>query len=69
MSALDPYCQARSLRPGGEESGVVADDMICRELSRREAPADSGDPAVRLLQALIDDVDQRRSSVSITPST
>ncbi|MDF5751458.1 hypothetical protein [Spongiactinospora sp. TRM90649] len=69
MKAVDPFCQARSLRPGGEESGVVSDDALCRALARREALPDTGDPAVRLLRALIEDVDQRRSSVSITPST
>ncbi|MBB2909494.1 hypothetical protein FHS43_000740 [Streptosporangium becharense] len=45
-------------------------DAVLEALSRR-APLTtaSGDPAVRLLSALADDVDQRCSSVSITPST
>ncbi|GAA3444077.1 hypothetical protein [Planomonospora venezuelensis] len=42
-------------------------EAILRALSRRE-PVAVTDEAVRLLAALIDDVDQRCSSVSITPS-
>ncbi|MDP9862993.1 MULTISPECIES: hypothetical protein [Streptosporangium] len=43
-------------------------DAVLEALSRREAVPTS-DVAVNLLAALIDDVDQRCSSVSITPST
>lgn len=43
-------------------------DALLDALSRRE-PVSSPDAAVSLLVALIDDVDQRCSSVSITPST
>ncbi|NRQ33238.1 hypothetical protein HII36_15490 [Nonomuraea sp. NN258] len=46
-------------------------DALLDALGRGELP-DPGDPAARLLAALHDDVaelDQRRSSVSMTPST
>ncbi|WP_165959721.1 hypothetical protein [Nonomuraea longispora] len=43
-------------------------DALLDALGRGEMP-DSGDPAARLLAVLLDDVDQRRSSVSMTPST
>ena len=43
-------------------------DTLLDAVSRGEMN-DCGDPAVRLLAALLDDVDQRRSSVSMTPST
>jgi hypothetical protein len=43
-------------------------DALLDALGRGDRP-DSGDPAVRLLAVLLDDVDQRRSSVSMTPST
>ncbi|GAA5071087.1 hypothetical protein HNP84_009145 [Thermocatellispora tengchongensis] len=70
-------------RPGLDGPGlddpslVLVTDAIVEALARREGvPGDAGDPAVRLLAALIDDVDdrrddagQRRSSVSMTPST
>ncbi|MEV0623235.1 hypothetical protein AB0I81_58665 [Nonomuraea sp. NPDC050404] len=50
-------------------------DALLDALGRGQSP-DSGDPAARLLAALLDDVgrrrsavSQRRSSVSMTPST
>lgn len=43
-------------------------DALLDALGRGEMP-DPCDPAVRLLAALRDDVAQRRSSVSMTPST
>ncbi|MFF5211735.1 hypothetical protein [Streptosporangium sp. NPDC000396] len=43
-------------------------EAVLEALSRRE-PVHTSDVAVGLLAALVDDVDQRRSSVSITPST
>ncbi|WP_153261089.1 hypothetical protein [Nonomuraea phyllanthi] len=43
-------------------------DALLDALGRGEM-LDSADPAVRLLAVLLDDVDQRRSSVSMTPST
>jgi hypothetical protein len=43
-------------------------DALLDVLARGELP-DSRDPAARLLAVLLDDVDQRRSSVSMTPST
>lgn len=53
--------------PGEEE--MAASEAVIEALARREPVPDPDDPAVRLLLALIDDVDQRRSSVSMTPST
>ncbi|MEV4181991.1 hypothetical protein AB0J28_11180 [Streptosporangium canum] len=67
MTAVHPRRPAR--RYGPEEDPVVAEtDAVLEALSRREAVSTS-DVAVNLLSALIDDVDQRCSSVSITPST
>ncbi|MBB6555715.1 hypothetical protein [Nonomuraea rubra] len=43
-------------------------DALLDALGRGELP-DPGDRAARLLAALLEDVDQRRSSVSMTPST
>jgi hypothetical protein len=48
---------------------VLRTDAIIDALARREPAGRRDDPAVRLLRALTDDVDQRLSSVSITPST
>ncbi|WP_344863159.1 hypothetical protein [Planomonospora alba] len=42
-------------------------DAVLQALARRE-PVPGPDPAVRLLAALVEDVDQCLSSVSITPS-
>lgn len=67
--------------PGAAE--VRATDAIVEALARRAVPPDPADPAVRLLAALIadvdeyggpadlrgDDADQWRSSASMTPST
>ncbi|WP_157099694.1 MULTISPECIES: anti-sigma-D factor RsdA [Microbispora] len=51
------------------EGDVMRTDAVLDALARRE-PVAGGDPAVRLLGALVADVDsQRLSSVSITPST
>ncbi|MFS1297507.1 hypothetical protein [Streptosporangium longisporum] len=46
-------------------------EAVVEALSRRTpvSPSRAGDVAVALLAALADDVDQRCSSVSITPST
>jgi hypothetical protein len=52
---------------------VLRSDDVLGVLSRREHDEGYGfgraDPAIRLLTALVDDVDQWLSSVSITPST
>ncbi|MFD8528115.1 hypothetical protein ACFV0L_11965 [Streptosporangium canum] len=67
MTAVHPRRPAR--RYGPEEDPAVAEtDAVLEALSRRETVSTS-DVAVNLLSALIDDVDQRCSSVSITPST
>lgn len=47
---------------------LAATDALLDALSRGEPPG-PGDPAAVLLAALAEDVDQRRSSVSMTPST
>ncbi|MEO3808896.1 hypothetical protein ABGB17_07815 [Sphaerisporangium sp. B11E5] len=47
---------------------MLRTDEVLDALARRE-PVPGGDAAVRLLRALAEDVDQRLSSVSITPST
>jgi len=63
--------EGRAGRPG-EDPEVLGTDAVLGALARREHRASlvgQRDPAVRLLGALIDDVDQRLSSVSITPST
>ncbi|MBG0827816.1 hypothetical protein HS041_08565 [Planomonospora sp. ID67723] len=66
MTAVHPRRPAR--RYGPEEDPALAEtEAILGALSRRE-PVAVTDEAVRLLSALIDDVDQRCSSVSITPS-
>jgi hypothetical protein len=43
-------------------------DALLDALGRGET-AGSADPAVRILAVLLDEVGQRRSSVSMTPST
>lgn len=67
--------------PGAAE--VRAADAVVEALARRAVPPDPADPAVRLLAALIADVDEHggpadlccddagqwRSSASMTPST
>jgi hypothetical protein len=60
--------------PGPEDPEVLRTDRILSMLARRELgpwwpEAGHADAALRLLTALVDDVDQRLSSVSITPST
>ncbi|GGO06609.1 hypothetical protein GCM10010116_13050 [Microbispora rosea subsp. aerata] len=63
---------ARHLASYGDadvEGDVMRTDAVLDALARREPIADA-DAAVRLLGALVADVDsQRLSSVSITPST
>jgi hypothetical protein len=68
LNAVHPRHPARRYGQG-EQIEVIAADAILGALSRRERVVGTEDPAVRLLAALIDDVDQRRSSVSMTPST
>lgn len=48
---------------------MLSTDAVIDALARREPVGEHDDPAVRLLRALTDDVDQWLSSVSITPST
>ncbi|MDH2423856.1 hypothetical protein [Sphaerisporangium sp. TRM90804] len=48
---------------------MLRTDAVLSALARREAAGEHDDDVVRLLRALVDDVDQRLSSVSITPST
>ncbi|MER7212661.1 hypothetical protein ABT340_36860 [Streptosporangium sp. NPDC000239] len=67
MTAVHPRRPVRRYGPE-EERGVTETDRLLDGLSRRE-PASSSDVAVGLLAALIDDVDQRCPSVSVTPST
>ncbi|WP_031161030.1 hypothetical protein [Streptosporangium roseum] len=67
MTAVHPRRPARRYGPE-EDPAVAKTDAVLEALSRREAVSTS-DVAVNLLSALIDDVDQRCSSVSITPST
>ncbi|OUC91320.1 hypothetical protein [Streptosporangium minutum] len=67
MTAVHPRRPARRYGPE-EDPAVTETDAVLEALSRREAVSTS-DVAVNLLSALIDDVDQRCSSVSITPST
>jgi hypothetical protein len=63
------------IRRHGPEAdpAVLRTDTVLDGLARRDpAPGGdegTGDVAVRLLRALAEDVDQRLSSVSITPST
>jgi hypothetical protein len=57
-----------------EDVEVLRTDRLLSMLARREhglrgTAARPGDAAIRLLTALVNDVDQRLSSVSITPST
>ncbi|MET8156301.1 hypothetical protein ABZT47_07995 [Sphaerisporangium sp. NPDC005289] len=68
MTALHP---ARSLRKRGSDADadVVRTDAIIDALAGRRPLDQDADPVVGLLQALARDVDQRLSSVSITPST
>ncbi|MFI9589612.1 hypothetical protein [Nonomuraea sp. NPDC052265] len=65
------------MTPEDELHALLATDDLLQTDELLDAVAqgrarDSSDPAVRLLGALLDDVsevDQRRSSVSMTPST
>jgi hypothetical protein len=68
LTAVHP---ARSLRKRGAETDphVLRTDAIIDELARREVAGEQDDIVVGLLRALTEDVDQRLSSVSITPST
>jgi hypothetical protein len=80
MTTVHPRRPARKYGPD-EDPAVAETDAVLEALSLRK-PAASLDAMVGLLSALIDDVDQpwpsgpatppidqRRSSVSITPST
>jgi hypothetical protein len=80
MTTVHPRRPARKYGPD-EDPAVAETDAVLEALSLRK-PATSLDAMVGLLSALIDDVDQqgpsgsttpltdqRRSSVSITPST
>ncbi|MER5647132.1 hypothetical protein [Streptosporangium sp. NPDC002524] len=72
MTTVHPRRPARRYGPD-EDPAVAETDEIVEALSaRRPLPASdvaTSDVAVALLAALADDVDQRCSSVSITPST
>jgi hypothetical protein len=59
----------RSYGDADVEGEVARTEVVLDALARRE-PVPGADPAIRLLGALVADVDsQRLSSVSITPST
>ncbi|MFF0307274.1 hypothetical protein ACFYSC_07595 [Streptosporangium sp. NPDC004379] len=72
MTTVHPFRPARERGPDDGRSydgaAVAGTEALLEALSRREA-VPTADPAIALLAALVDDVDQRRSSVSITPST
>lgn len=67
MTTVHPRRPARRYGPD-EDPALAESDALVEALSRR-APVPTSDAAIALLAALIDDVDQRCSSVSITPST
>lgn len=69
MTAVRPLRPVRGSGPE-EDPAVAGTDALVEALSSRGplSPGAFRDPVVRLLSALIDDVDQRRSSVSVTPS-
>jgi hypothetical protein len=80
MTTVHPRRPARRYGPD-EDPAVAETDAVLEALSLRD-PASASDAVVGLLSALVDDVDQgcppvsitppadqRRSSVSITPST
>ncbi|GAA4179410.1 hypothetical protein GCM10022252_00860 [Streptosporangium oxazolinicum] len=67
MTTVHPRRPARRYGPD-EDPSVAETDELVEALSGR-TPVSTSDAAVALLAALIDDVDQRCSSVSITPST
>jgi hypothetical protein len=67
MPTVHPRRPARRYGPD-EDPAVAETDEIVEALSGRR-PVSGSDVAVALLAALADDVDQRCSSVSITPST
>ncbi|GGK55528.1 hypothetical protein Ppa06_11760 [Planomonospora parontospora subsp. parontospora] len=72
MTTVHPRRPARRYGPDGDPA-VAGTEALLQSLSRRE-PVPVADDVVRLLSALIEDVDhdlaagQRLSSVSITPS-
>ncbi|GAA2994513.1 hypothetical protein GCM10017559_13550 [Streptosporangium longisporum] len=70
MTTVHPRRPARRYGPD-EDPAVTETEAVVEALSRRTpvSPSRAGDVAVALLAALADDVDQRCSSVSITPST
>jgi|GEM_PF-3888208 len=67
MTTVHPRRPVRRYGPD-DDPAVAETDELLEALSDR-APVSTSDVAVALLAALIDDVDQRCSSVSITPST
>ncbi|MEU3163560.1 hypothetical protein [Streptosporangium sp. NPDC006930] len=67
MTTVHPRRPVRRYGPD-EDPAVAETDELVEALSGRTSVSTS-DVAVALLAALIDDVDQRCSSVSITPST
>ncbi|GII03211.1 hypothetical protein [Planobispora takensis] len=66
MTTVHPRRPVRRYGPQ-EDPAVAETEAIVQALSGRQ-PVELTDDALRLLAALIDDVDQRCSSVSITPS-
>jgi hypothetical protein len=67
MTTVHPRRPARRYAPG-EDPAVAETDAVLEALSRRES-ASTSDAVIGLLSALVDDVDQRCSSVSTTPPT
>ncbi|MER6825893.1 hypothetical protein ABT352_07885 [Streptosporangium sp. NPDC000563] len=67
MTTVHPRRPVRRYGPD-EDPAVAETDELVEALSGR-TPVSTSDVAVALLAALVDDVDQRCSSVSITPST
>ncbi|GGK77493.1 hypothetical protein Sme01_43410 [Sphaerisporangium melleum] len=69
MTAVHPARSIRKRGPDADPDVLRTDALIDALAARRPVGDEHDDPAVRLLQALTADVDQRLSSVSITPST
>ncbi|MEU8383791.1 hypothetical protein [Streptosporangium sp. NPDC048865] len=67
MTTVHPRRPARRYGPDEDPALAETEELVQALSARRPVPA--SDAAVALLAALIDDVDQRCSSVSITPST
>ncbi|GII75613.1 hypothetical protein Sru01_05950 [Sphaerisporangium rufum] len=68
MTTVHPGCSPRERGPEADPD-VRRTDEIIDALARRRPVGEDADAVVRLLRALAADVDQRLSSVSITPST